>query len=77
MFKSKRGQDKQRQDLLASLKKGDRIRTIGGIIGTVVEAREDVVVVKVDETSNAKIHFVRSAIHAVVDPDKPAATSKA
>jgi preprotein translocase subunit YajC len=76
MIKSKRKQDRARQDLLSQLKRGDRIRTIGGILGTVVEAREDEVVVKVDESSNTKIRFARSAI-ASVDADKTAAAAGA
>ena len=72
MIRSKRNQDRQRQDMLGQLKRGDRIQTIGGILGTVLEAREDEVLVKVDETSNAKIRFARSAIHRVLDVDKPA-----
>src|SRR5687768_11263598 len=72
MIRSKRNQDKSRQDMLGQLKKGDRIQTIGGILGTVLEAREDEVLVKVDESSNTKIRFARSAIHRVLDVDKPA-----
>lgn len=66
MIRSKRTQERQREDMLKQLKKGDRVQTIGGILGTVVEARENEVVVKVDESSNAKIKFTRSAIHRVL-----------
>ena len=58
LFFSSRTKKKEQQkvkQLLDSLKKGDRIQTIGGIIGTVVEARENEVLVKVDETNNTKI----------------------
>lgn len=72
MIRSKRKQDRQRTDMLGQLKKGDRIQTIGGILGTVLEAREDEVLVKVDETSNTKIRFARSAIHRVLEAEKPA-----
>jgi len=69
MINSKRKQDRRRQDMLKQIKKGDRIQTIGGILGTVVEVREqdDEVVVKVDESSNAKIRFIRGAISRVVE----------
>ena len=70
VFGSKRKQEKQKKDMLDQLKKGDRIQTIGGILGTVVEAREADVLVKVDESSNTKIRFSRSAIHRVVDEEK-------
>jgi len=68
VFRSKRTQDKQKKALLEQLKRGDEVQTIGGIIGTVVEARENEVIVKVDETNNTKMKFSRNAIHRVVDP---------
>jgi preprotein translocase subunit YajC len=70
MIKSKRGQEKQLKNMLSNLKKGDRVQTIGGILGTVVEAREDEVLVKVDESANTKIRFTRKAIHKVVETDR-------
>jgi preprotein translocase subunit YajC len=73
MIRSKRQQDRQRQDMIRSLRKGDRVQTIGGILGSVVEARDDEVVVKVDENSNTKIRFARSAINRVVESDRPPA----
>ena len=73
MFRSKRGQDKQRDTMLKQMKRGDRVQTIGGIIGTIVEARDTEVVVKVDESNNTKIKFARSAINRVLDEEKPSA----
>jgi preprotein translocase subunit YajC len=67
--KGKRGDEKKRKDTLAGLKKGDRVQTIGGIIGSVVDVRDQEVVLKVDESSNTKIRFLRSAVHRVVDDD--------
>lgn len=67
---SKKKQDKARQSLLDAMKKGDRVRTIGGILGTIVEVREQEVVVKVDESNNTKIKFTRSAIAAVLGDDE-------
>lgn len=69
VVRGKRTQERQRTDMLSSLKKGDRIQTIGGILGTVIEAREQEVLVKVDETSNVKMRFSRNAIHRVI-PDE-------
>jgi preprotein translocase subunit YajC len=70
VFGSKKKQEKQRQEMLNQVQKGDRVQTIGGILGTVVEARDTEVVVKVDETSNTKIKFTRSAIHRVITDEK-------
>ena len=68
--RSKKKQDKGRTDMLAQLKKGDEVQTIGGILGKVMDAREDRVLVKVDENSNTKIWFSRTAIHRVVSADE-------
>jgi len=57
--------EKRHREMLASLKRGDRIQTIGGILGAVVEVRDDEVVIKVDESSNTKIRVVRDAIKSV------------
>jgi preprotein translocase subunit YajC len=80
MMLPKRRQDKERQNMLSNMKRGDEIQTIGGIIGKVVEAREDRVLVKVDESSNSKIWFTRGSIARVTAEDtkeaKAAAASK-
>jgi preprotein translocase subunit YajC len=66
MFRGPRKQQKQHQQMLEAMKKGDRVRTIGGIIGTVVDLRDDEVVVKIDEATNTKMRVVRSAISKVM-----------
>lgn len=55
---------KETEKMIAALKKGDRVITIGGIHGVVSSTREHTVIVKVDE--NVKIEFNRSAIAQVV-----------
>ena len=70
MFRSKGKEKKQREDMLANLKKGDEVQTIGGEFGKVLDVRPDRVQVKVDESSNTKIWYSRSAIHRVVTEEK-------
>ena len=48
---------KKRAALLHSVKKHDRVQTVGGVIGSIVEVKTDTVVLKVDETSNTRITF--------------------
>ncbi len=70
LFVSTMGQRKERKKreaLLAAVKKGDRVQTIGGMIGTVVEVRDSDVIVKVDEQSNTRIKFVKSAIQTILE----------
>lgn len=72
MFSGKRKDEKKRKDLLNQIKRGDRVQTIGGIIGKVVEAEELKVLLKVDESSNTKIWFSRGAIAKVLGEEKAA-----
>jgi preprotein translocase subunit YajC len=72
MFRSKKNQDRKKQSMLSEMKRGDRVQTIGGILGKVVEAEPDKVLLKVDENSNTKIWFSRNAIHRVLTEEKPA-----
>jgi preprotein translocase subunit YajC len=68
--RSKKGQERKRQELISALKKGDEVQTIGGEFGRVMETRDDRILVKVDESSNTKIWYARSAIHKVVSAEK-------
>ena len=72
MSRNSKKQRKQAEDLRNSMKKGDRVQTIGGILGTVVELRDTDVLIKVDETNNTKIRFSRNAIHRVVSEEDTA-----
>jgi preprotein translocase subunit YajC len=69
-IRTKKNQARSRDKMLAELKRGVRVQTIGGILGNVVESRDDRVLLKVDESSNTKIWFSRSAIHRVLDEEK-------
>lgn len=80
-----RKQKKKQQELIASMAKGSKIITIGGIKGSVVEVREDEVVVKVDENNNTRMKFSKDSIRTVLDEssgsgskaaDKPDAAKK-
>jgi len=51
---------KKHQEFLAKLKKGDRVITSSGIVGTVVEVGEDTVSLKVD--ANTRITFLKEHI---------------
>lgn len=64
-FLSQRKEKKKRANMLADLQKNDRIVTIGGIIGTIVEVKDNEIVVKVDESSNTRMRFSRNAIQGV------------
>jgi preprotein translocase subunit YajC len=54
---------KETEKMIAALKKGDKVVTIGGIHGVVSSTKEKTVIVKVDDST--KIEFSRSAIASV------------
>ncbi len=57
---------KETKAMLAAVKKGDKITTIGGIRGTVDNVKDDIITVRVDGTT--KIDFIKSAISTVANP---------
>lgn len=71
--KQRKKQRKKQQEMLASITKGSKVVTIGGIKGSVVELREDEVVLKVDENNNTRMKFSRDAIRSVLDGSSAAA----
>jgi preprotein translocase subunit YajC len=67
--KTRKKDEKTRADMLKNMKRGDKVVTAGGIMGTIVDVRDTDVVLKVDESSNTKIKFTRDAIKRVVLDD--------
>jgi len=67
--KRKRADVARMQD---ELKKNDRIVTIGGIMGVVVNTQKDSneVTIRVDDNNNTRMRILRSAISRVVTDDK-------
>jgi preprotein translocase subunit YajC len=55
---------KKWQKMLSELKAGDRVTTNGGIRGTIVTVKEDVVVLRV-QPDGIKLEFAKQAIAAV------------
>src|SRR3981189_75103 len=62
---------KKWQEMLGQLKSGDRVTTSGGIRGTVLTVKDDVVILRV-QPDGVKLEFVKSAIAAVTPNDRPA-----
>ena len=63
-----RPQNRKQKDakkMLESIRKGDRVVTIGGMHGFVESVKDDAVVLKVDD--NVKLKFNKSAIQQVLE----------
>ena len=69
MIAQNQRKQKKWQQMLSQLKNGDRVTTNGGIRGTIVSVKDDVVQLRVPP-DNIKLEFVKSAIAAVTTPDE-------
>ena len=66
MIIPQRKRDKKIKDMLSSIKVGDRVRTIGGIYGTVTNIKDDIITISVGP-DKARLVFARGAIANVED----------
>jgi preprotein translocase subunit YajC len=57
------------QEMLGKIKSGDKVTTNGGIRGTVLQVKDDVVIVRV-QPDGVKLEFVKSSISAVTVDEK-------
>ena len=60
MIRPQRKQQKELENFRNSLKKGDKVVTVGGIYGTVSEIKENTVLIEVD--NNVKIRVSKQAL---------------
>lgn len=64
LIRPQRKKDKKVKDMLAALKTGDRVCTIGGIYGTITSIKDDTIELSVGR-DNVKLVFARWAIRNV------------
>ena len=67
MFRGPRKRQQQQKQMIMALKKNDRVQTIGGILGTILEVNDTEVVIKIDEANNTKIRVLPSAVSKVIE----------
>ncbi len=72
----KKREQRERDEMHARLARNDRVLTIGGVIGTVLSVKDNDVVLKVDESTNTKMTFIKTAIQRVLTDDQPAGGDK-
>ncbi len=64
MIRPQQKRQKQWQEMLGTVKAGDRITTAGGIRGIVLSIKDDAIVIRV-APDNIKLEVVKSAIASV------------
>ena len=62
LIRPQQKRQKDLQKLVENLKKGDRVVTVGGLIGTVSSIQNNYVVIKVGEGDQTKLEVMKSAI---------------
>lgn len=76
IIRPQRKRQKQHDNLISSIGRGDQIVTIGGFFGTVREVRDDTFLVELAE--GVKVRILKSAVQTkrVVSASAPAAEEK-
>ena len=68
MIRPQQKRQKQWQEMLSSIKTGDRITTAGGIRGIILSIKDDAVIIRV-APDNLKLEIAKSAIASVTTQD--------
>jgi preprotein translocase subunit YajC len=68
MIRPQQKRQKQWQEMLSSIKSGDRITTSGGVRGIIVSIKDDAIIIKV-APDGIKMEVAKSAIASVTTPD--------
>ena len=68
MIRPQQKKQKAWQDMLGSIKAGDRVTTAGGIRGIILSIKDDAIVIRV-APDNLKLEVAKSAIASVTTQD--------
>ncbi|MGO9338948.1 MAG: preprotein translocase subunit YajC [Terracidiphilus sp.] len=68
MIRPQQKRQKQWQEMLGSIKAGDRVTTAGGIRGIILSIKDDAIVIRV-APDNLKLEVAKSAIASVTTQD--------
>jgi preprotein translocase subunit YajC len=60
-------QEKKHKEVMDSLKRGEKVVTIGGLKGEIAKVKEDTVLIKINEST--ELEFIKNAV-AYKDGDK-------
>ncbi|MBR0060036.1 MAG: preprotein translocase subunit YajC [Selenomonadaceae bacterium] len=68
LYRPQKKAQREREEMLSSLKVGSRVITIGGIYGTIVSLTDEVVNLRI--APNVEIEIARGSVNGVADKDK-------
>ncbi len=70
MIRPQQKRQKQWQEMLGSIKTGDRVTTAGGIRGVILSIKDDAIIIRV-APDNIKLEVAKSAIASVTTQEAP------
>ena len=70
MIRPQQKRQKKWQEMLGSIKTGDRVTTSGGIRGVILSIKDDAIIIRV-APDNIKMEVAKSAIASVTTQDAP------
>ena len=70
MIRPQQKRQKQWQEMLGSIKTGDKVTTSGGIRGVILSIKDDAIIIRV-APDNIKMEVAKSAIATVTTQDAP------
>jgi preprotein translocase subunit YajC len=70
VFRPQQKRQKEWQQMLGSIKTGDRVTTAGGIRGIILSIKDDTIIVRV-APDNIKLEVAKTAIASVTTQDSP------
>ena len=73
MIRPQQKKQKQWQQMLSSIKSGDRVTTAGGIRGVIISIKDDSIIIRV-APDNLKLEVAKNAIASVTTQDGPSAS---
>lgn len=73
MIRPQQKRQKQWQQMLGDIKPGDKVTTAGGIRGTILSIKDDVIIVRV-APDGIKMEIAKNAIASVTTQDSPSAS---
>lgn len=74
MIRPEQKKQKERQSMMSTLQKGDKVLTIGGLHGTVTNVKENVVMVRIAD--NTVVEVAKTAVSSVVNKTEDGGSKK-
>jgi preprotein translocase subunit YajC len=73
MIRPQQKRQKQWQEMLSNIKAGDKVTTAGGVRGTIISIKDDVIIIRV-APDGIKMEIAKNAIASVTTQESSAAS---